>query len=578
MNDETPDGDIASNAGAQHRDDHDGIQVATEQAPGVTSDEPPDDRHPEPAHLGNVAANYPEQTQEIHQVASTVDDSSLAPGEPVFTEDVEALSRVSSGPAYSAFSPGTKRWIMVMVTISGVISPMTANIYFPALSSVAESLDVSTSLINLTLTTYMVMQGLSPTLFGDFGDTVGRRPAFTLAFTIYLFANIGLAVQRDYVALMILRCLQSFGSSGTLALGYAVVADISSSAERGRYMGIVGLGINFGPAVGPVLGGILSEYLDWPSIFWFCAIFVFIWLIPWVLTVPETCRAVVGNGSIPPPVWNQPLMYLLWPRCFGDREERPESAPKVKIKLPNPLRTLGVVFKKEEGLILFISAIMYLNFILVGATLGTLFEQIYEYNDLEAGLCYLPYGIGSCIAVFGQGYILDWNYRRIARKLGMPVSSKRLDDLSNFPIESARIQPTYPAVVAGAIALFGWGWSLDQETSVAVPLVLLFIIGMLVPTSFSVLNTLLVDLNADAPATAAAANNLVRCSCGAAATAVIDYMLEGMGRGWCFTFLALLILACLPGLRLLEKRGPRWRAEQALKRAAAPEAAGPHEK
>ncbi|ODA77697.1 hypothetical protein RJ55_06299 [Drechmeria coniospora] len=449
-----------------------------------------------------------------------------------------------------------------MVTIASIMSPMTANIYYPALDDVAQGLHVSVALINLTLTTYMVFQGLSPTIFGDFGDMAGRRPAFILAFTIYLVANVGLALQRDYAALMILRCLQSAGSSGTLALSYAVVADIASSDERGRYMGFINAGVNFGPAAGPVIGGVLTWFFDWPSVFCFLAVFVALWLVPWILAVPETCRAVVGNGAIPPPKRNMTLIDLV--RSKGVHR-RPESAPKVKMRMPNPLRTLYIVFRKEEGLILVISAIIYLNFILVSATMSTLLQEIYDPGQLQTGLCFLPYGIGCCAASLVSGYVVDWNYRRLAAKLGLPIRQTTGNDLRNFPIETARIQPVYPALLVGGAALIGWGWTLEAEVTVAVPLVLLFIVGMLVPTSFSVLNTLLVDLNPDAPATAAAANNLVRCTFGAVGTAIVDHMLDAMGKGWCFTFLALVMLACFAGLRILETWGPHWRSQREKK-------------
>ena len=85
-----------------------------------------------------------------------------------------------------------------------------------------------------------MFQGLSPTIFGDLADMAGRRPAYIIAFIIYAGANVGLALQDSYAALFILRCLQSTGSSGAIALGYGVVADMSTSAERGSYMGIVG--------------------------------------------------------------------------------------------------------------------------------------------------------------------------------------------------------------------------------------------------------------------------------------------------------------------------------------------------
>lgn len=473
-----------------------------------------------------------------------------------------AATRTISGPPYSAFPRGTKLWIVSMIVVASFISPVTANIYFPALKPIADDLDVSIALINLTLTTYMIFQGLAPTIFGDFGDQAGRRPAYIVAFAIYLVANIGLALQRDYAALLVLRCLQSAGSSGTIALGYAVVADVTSPAERGRYMGFVQCGVNVGPALGPTLGGALSQYLGWPSIFWFLAIFVAVWLCPWIFTVPESCRNVVGNGSVVPPrPWNRPVMDLL--RGGKNRSwqvERTDTKPK--LRFPNPLKTLVVVRDKESCLILLTCTLIYLQFILIAATLGPIFDDIYGFNDLQVGLCYLPYGAGCCVATIAQGYIVDWNFARISRKLGRVVDRRKGVDLSDFPIESVRIQPLYPAVVMGSAVVTAYGWALHARVTVAAPLVLVFFVGMFVTSSFSVLGTLMVDIYPKSPATATAALNLVRCLFGAVATAVIDYMLEGMGRGWTFTFLALLALMFLPVLRLVEKRGIQWRAER----------------
>ena len=125
-----------------------------------------------------------------------------------------------------------------MAAMGGFFSPLSANIYFPALNALARDLKVSNQLINLTLTSYMIFQGFAPTIFGDLGDMTGRRPAYVIGFVIYVGANIGLALQNQYAALFVLRCLQSTGSSGTVALGNGVVGDVASSGERGRYMGL----------------------------------------------------------------------------------------------------------------------------------------------------------------------------------------------------------------------------------------------------------------------------------------------------------------------------------------------------
>ncbi|RYO98925.1 hypothetical protein DL764_006958 [Monosporascus ibericus] len=476
---------------------------------------------------------------------------------------LEMLSRVSSGPPYSVFSPSMKWWIVVMNCFSAFMSPTTAQIYFPAIPALAEDLGVSIAEINLTLTTYMILQGLAPTVFGDFGDVAGRRPAFIISFAIYLGANIGLALQREYAALLILRMLQSGGSSGTLALSYAVVADIAPSSERGKYMGIVGAGQTMGPALGPLIGGILSQCLGWPSIFWFLTIITVVWMIPYVLAVPETGRKVVGNGSVPPQGWNMTLLDYF---RFRRRVRDPSAALKrQKIPIPNPFNTLAIVLQKDMAMILFYNAILYIGFMTATATLSSQFEEIYGFSQLQLGLCYLPLGVGTTIASVGEGFILDWNYRRVAKKLGVKINRKRGDDPKGFPIEKVRLQVIYLQLVVGTGVYIGWGWALEMNAHVATPLVLSFFIGLCITGAFQVINILLVDLNPESPATATAANNLVRCAFGAVATAVIEDMIKGMGRGWAFTFIALLIAAFSPLLWVVQKYGPGYRDERRQK-------------
>jgi MFS family permease len=478
-------------------------------------------------------------------------------------QDPRALSRVSSGPAYTVFSRGMIWWIIAMNCISAFISPITANIYFPAIPAIARDLGVSTASVNLSLTTYMIFQGLSPTFIGDFGDAAGRRPAFIVAFTIYLAANIGLALQRNYAALLVLRCLQSAGSSGSIALVFGVVADITTSAERGKFMGIVGTGLTIGPAIGPTIGGILTQYLGWPSVFWFCTIVTVVWMVPYVLAVPETGRKVVGNGSTPPPWWSVTLVdYVRFRRQPRDRSE---GLRRQKIPLPNPINTLRVLAHKDMAVVLLYNAMLYLGFMVITATLSSQFSDIYHYDELVLGLCYLPIGFATMVSSVAQGFLLDWNYRRTARKLGFKVDKKRGDDLRGFPIERVRIQVIAPCILLGAVAYIGFGWSLQAETHVAVPLVCSFFIGLFVTGSFSVINTLIVDLYPEAPATATAANNLTRCLFGAVATAVIEYMIAGIGRGWSYTILALIFTCLSPTLWFIQKHGPAWREERRLK-------------
>jgi MFS family permease len=62
----------------------------------------------------------------------------------------------------------------------------------------------------------MIVSGITPSVLGDAADQVGRRPIYIFAFVVYFAANIGLALQDSYPALLVLRMVQSVGSSGAV--------------------------------------------------------------------------------------------------------------------------------------------------------------------------------------------------------------------------------------------------------------------------------------------------------------------------------------------------------------------------
>lgn len=165
--------------------------------------------------------------------------------------------------------------------------------------------------MNLTVTTYLIFQGLSPSIWAAIADVHGRRVTYIITFMIYLGACIGLAETKHFYQLVILRCLQSTGSASTIAIGAGVVGDITTREARGGYMGIYQAGLLCPLAIGPVLGGIFAQTLGWRAIFWFLTIFSGVALFIIFFALPETLRSLVGNGSIPAKgLASSPIAYI----------------------------------------------------------------------------------------------------------------------------------------------------------------------------------------------------------------------------------------------------------------------------
>lgn len=283
---------------------------------------------------------------------------------------------------------------------------------------------------------------------GSLADQAGRRPAYLLCFIIYIAGNIALALQHSYPALLILRAVQSCGSSGTVALASAVAADVITSAERGMYMGIASLGNILAPSLGPILGGVLSQYLGWQAVFWFLGVMAVLFFVPLVVFFPETCRRIVGDGSVQARGWNRSV-YSWWKgRGHSLRDETDGELRRPKITFPNPLGTLRLLFHRPTGFVLLANGIIYASYYSVTAGLPAQFHELYGLEDLGIGLSFIPAGLGSLFSATVNGMLVDWNYRRMRMKVGRPVTRDQKQDHGDFPIERTRLQIGLPMMVS----------------------------------------------------------------------------------------------------------------------------------
>ena len=121
------------------------------------------------------------------------------------------------------------------------------------------------------------------------------------------------------------------------------------------------------------------------------------------LFLPETARAIVGSGGYPTTCFALNICTS-WNRNKHLPETGNNVSRRKRWHFPNPLKCLRVLSRKDTVLIVIINGICYATYCCVQASLALLFIEIYHFQEIQAGLIYLPFGCGCAIASFASGW------------------------------------------------------------------------------------------------------------------------------------------------------------------------------
>ena len=97
---------------------------------------------------------------------------------------------------------------------------------------------------------------------------VGPRAVFLTALVVFLLASLACGFAHDMTQLIIARVLQGMSSAGIQLMSQTIIAHATSPRERPRYMSIIGAAFPIAILVGPVIGGLITDYWGWPWVFW----------------------------------------------------------------------------------------------------------------------------------------------------------------------------------------------------------------------------------------------------------------------------------------------------------------------
>jgi EmrB/QacA subfamily drug resistance transporter len=162
-----------------------------------------------------------------------------------------------------------KWWTLIAVSVATFMLLLDITVVNVALPSIREDLGASFADLQWVIDAYALTLAALVLTAGSLADRLGRRRVFAVGLAIFSVASLLCALAPDPTFLNLARALQGVGGAAMFAVSLALVAqEFTAGRERGMAMGLYGATIGVAVAIGPLVGGALTDSLGWESIFY----------------------------------------------------------------------------------------------------------------------------------------------------------------------------------------------------------------------------------------------------------------------------------------------------------------------
>ncbi|MCI1001466.1 CmlA/FloR family chloramphenicol efflux MFS transporter [Ochrobactrum sp. C6C9] len=149
-----------------------------------------------------------------------------------------------------------------------ILASLAMDIYLPVVPSIPAILQTTPSMVQLTLSLYMVMLCVGQLIFGPLSDRIGRKPVLLGGGVVFALSSFALAATDSATLFVALRFTQSVGASAALVATFATVRDVYANRPEGATIyGLFSAMLSFVPAIGPIAGALIASGFGWRAIF-----------------------------------------------------------------------------------------------------------------------------------------------------------------------------------------------------------------------------------------------------------------------------------------------------------------------
>jgi EmrB/QacA subfamily drug resistance transporter len=171
-------------------------------------------------------------------------------------------------PSRSAATAVRPRWVLGLTSIAYFMVVLDALVVVTALPRMQQDLHASLAALQWTVNSYGIAFAAGIITAAALGDRFGRRRVFTLGLVLFALSSAACALAPDAAGLIVARTVQGLGAAAVLPLSLTILTTAFPPQRRGLIVGIYGGLAGLAVAAGPLVGGAVTESLDWHWIFW----------------------------------------------------------------------------------------------------------------------------------------------------------------------------------------------------------------------------------------------------------------------------------------------------------------------
>ena len=208
----------------------------------------------------------------------------------------------SADDAARNLSPRAKLEILGAILLALFLFALDQTVVGTALPVIVTDLQ-GNDLYTWSVTIYLLTATISGPIYGKLSDLFGRRPIVIFAVSLFLVSSALAGLSQEMWQFILFRGLQGLGGGAVFPVALAVVADLYTPAERGKYLGFFGAVFGLSSLIGPAIGGIITDTFGWHWIFFInvplgLISLIILWRLLPPIRRPEAARNIdyVGAG------------------------------------------------------------------------------------------------------------------------------------------------------------------------------------------------------------------------------------------------------------------------------------------